>query len=78
MGVEKRGEEEEGGNIKQTLSLGCCFVRCEIARGLSPKLRKLIENIYISVTGGRVSILGMEAVWRAWQGNEASLISNTG
>lgn len=59
-----QGGEEEGENVaakqKAELSLALGFVTCETVHRLSSKLWKLIENIYIRMTGGRGSL---SSVW---------------
>lgn len=50
-----RGKRREAKKHKADLSLALHFVLCEMVHGLSSKLWKLIENIYISMTGGRGS-----------------------
>lgn len=51
----EEGGEREAEKHKADLSTALCFVMCEIVHRLSSKLWKLIENIYISMTGGRGS-----------------------
>lgn len=48
---KERGAEKH----KADVSMALRFVMCEIVHRLSSKLWKLIENIYISMTGGRGS-----------------------